>query len=93
MQSHIGELIKLLDGYYGLTAGNLWQRVSALLEQHLQRTCSRLENGEAILEQEMEAFFRQPWPATAFIRMRLQDQSEYTRSQEIPNPLTEGVVL
>ncbi|TBR41604.1 hypothetical protein CBF23_009865 [Marinomonas agarivorans] len=91
LQSHIGELIHLLEGYFDLTAETLWLLVSSLLESHLSNFASKY--GQPLFEQEMDAFFRQPWPATAFIRMRLQNQSEHSCSQEIANPLTEGVFL
>ena len=89
LQSHIGELISLTDGYFTLTAERLWLKVSELLQQHLQAYGQK--HGEDAFQREMNAFFRHPWPGTAFIGMRLQDQSEYAQSQAIRNPLTEGV--
>lgn len=90
LQSHIGELISLAEGYFDLTAEALWLQVSALLQKHIQAHGDKY--GEQALQHEMEAFFRQPWPGTAFLRMRLQGQSEYAQSQPVRNPLTEGIV-
>lgn len=86
LQSHIGELIELLDGHFQLGAGRLWGDVSRLLCQYLDRHGERY--GHAARQEEYDAFFEQPWPATAFIRMRLENQSHLAVCSPIPNPLT-----
>ncbi|MBV1786816.1 hypothetical protein KQ940_01985 [Marinobacterium sp. D7] len=84
LQSNIGELIELLDGRFGLDARQLWYDVARLLERYLDDYSLRY--GDAARQQEHQAFFEQPWPATAFIRMRLQDQSRHAVCNPIPNP-------
>ncbi|TFH86235.1 hypothetical protein EQG41_12785 [Billgrantia azerbaijanica] len=87
MQSHVGELIERLDGHFGLSVAALWRDVAGLLERHLERFGER--QGEAARRAEHRAFFAAPWPGTAFIRMRLQDQSTQAVCHPIPNPLNE----
>lgn len=89
LQSNIGEMIERLDGHFGLSCRQLWQEVAALLNRYLDDYGTR--HGEAAREEEWQAFFEQPWPATAFIRMRLQDQSQRAVCNPIPNPLKKAL--
>jgi siderophore synthetase component len=90
LQSHIGELIKLTEGYFQLSTAQLWHLVAVQLHQRLVQF--EKENGQAAYQREMQAFFKQPWPGTAFLRMRLQDQSQHNESLPIKNPLTDMAI-
>lgn len=90
LQSHVGELIKLTEGYFQLSAAQLWHEVSRRLYQQLLHFGEK--HGQAAWQREVQAFFKQPWPGTAFIRMRLQDQSRHSESQPIINPLTDMAI-
>ncbi|MBB1485409.1 IucA/IucC family protein [Oceanospirillum sediminis] len=93
MQSHIAEMIRLLDGYFDLTAPLLWQQVGEALMHRLDLWRLRLsaqhtqQESEVIWAEEYQAFFEMAWPGTAFISMRLQDQSQFSVSQPLENPL------
>ncbi|MBY4676360.1 IucA/IucC family protein [Marinobacterium arenosum] len=90
MQSHLGELIELLDGQFGLNAEQLWRDLAGLLDGYLERFGVR--HGDSARQQEQQAFFDAPWPGTAFIRMRLQDQSQQAVCEPIPNPLKKALM-
>lgn len=91
LQSHIAELIQLLDGFFGLSAPQLWQDISLLFDDHLLKYAKNF--GESAYNQEYQAFFKTSWPGTAFIRMRLQNQSLHAAWEPITNPLIDTAAL
>ena len=100
MQSHIAEMIRLLNGRFsgtsdsGLTLASMWQQVGKALEYRLalwyQRLLKTNEQGQAeqYINAEHKALFEDSWPGTAFIQMRLEGQSEHAVSQPLINPLS-----
>lgn len=100
MQSHIAEIIRVLNGRFsgtaesGLTLASMWQQVGEALEHRLALWYQRLlktnshDKAEQYVSAERKALFEDNWPGTAFIQMRLEGQSEHAVSQPLINPLS-----
>lgn len=84
---HLGELILLLAREYQLAESLLWGELRLALAAQFAQLQPEVD--AELWQREYNALFHAPWPAKAFLRMRLRDSSEDAH-ETLPNPLVDA---